>query len=227
MNQSIKSLTEQTKNVSVNGFTITKLKKGDYGYNLIYGVVDDEIEVAFRIDYFKDDDKNATSEIERILNDNVNVVRLISKKFSPEGSKLVKFIDGWILTEYEIGYIFDGKRIDFNVPKCYWLKNQLNKPPIGYGDETVVIMKKLIDVYVRQLKRLMNIKNFELSEIELSDSRVTVEEKEKLRYVQSYVVTGKFFDKEISFIVENLEKENIKKRVKREFAKERKKIIKL
>ena len=81
MNQSIKSLTEQTKDISIEGFTITKFKKGDYGYNLVYGTVDNEIEVAFRVDYFKDDDKNAPSEIEKILNENVEVVRIISKKF--------------------------------------------------------------------------------------------------------------------------------------------------
>lgn len=219
MNQSIKSLTEQTKNISIKGFTIAKFKKGDYGYNLVYGTVDNEIEVAFRIDYFKDDDKNATSEIEKILNENVEVVRIISEKFSPKDSRLVKFVDGWLLTEYEIGYICDGKRIDFNTPKCYWLKNQPNKPPIGYGTETVIVMKKLIEVYVKQLKTLLNIKNFELSKIEMGDNRIKVFEKEKQRYVKSYVVSGKFIDKELSFVVENFEKENLKKRVKSEIKK--------
>lgn len=216
MNQSIKSLTEQTKDLCIDGFTITKFKKGDYGYNLVYGTVDDEIEAAFRVEYFKDDDKNAPAEIEKILNDNVKIVRIISEKFSPKGSKLVKFIDGWILTEYEIGYVYGGKRIDFSTPKCYWLKNQPNNPPIGYGAETVVVMKRLIEVYVKQLSSLLSIKNFELLTIEAGGSRTKVFEKEKQRYVENYIVSGKYNDTELSFVVENFEKENLKKRVKRE-----------
>ena len=217
MGQSIKSLTEQMKDITVSGFVVDKLKRGDYGYNLVYGTVDGTIEVAFRVDYQKDDDPNAPLAISHALSEGVETVRLISQKLSPKYARLVKYIDGWILTEYEMGYEVEGNRIEFNIPKCYWTCEQLDRPPVAYtSQELVAVMKRLIEVYTKQLKLLLNVKNFRLIAIELNGERSTIEENGRWRFVNNYIVTGLCSGQVLTFTVDNLETVNIKKRIKQE-----------
>lgn len=220
MRQSIKSLTEQMKDISVSGFVVDKLKNGDYGYNLVYGIVDGEIEAAFRIDYQKDNDENAPATIARTLNDGVETVRFISQKLSPKFARLVKYIDGWILTEFEFGYEVEGNRIEFTVPKCYWVSEQPNRPPLAYtSEELVAVMKRLIAVYSEQLRLLLSIKNFRLFEIGMNGTRTKVVENGRQRFVNNYTVTGEYSGKYLAFTIDNLETENIKKRIKNELKK--------
>lgn len=208
------------KDISVSGFVVDKLRKGDYGYNLVYGIVDGEIETAFRIDYQKDNDPNAPATIARTLNDGVETVRFISQKLSPEYARLVKYIDGWLLTEYEFGYEVEGNRIEFTVPKCYWVSEQSNRPPVAYtSEELVAVMKSLIAIYSEQLRLLSGIKNFRLLEININGTRTKVVENGRQRFVNNYTVTGEYSDKFLSFTVDNLETENIKKRIKKEIKK--------
>lgn len=69
--------------VEVEGFSVTELKKGDYGYNMAYGVLDGGIEVGFKIPYQKENDALAPRAIEEELKANVGTVRLIAKSCSP------------------------------------------------------------------------------------------------------------------------------------------------
>ena len=72
MAQTIKSLNEMLKDIKVEGFQLRKLKRGLYaGYNLAYGVVDDKIEIGFKILYQKENDPNAKNAIEQTIKDNI------------------------------------------------------------------------------------------------------------------------------------------------------------
>lgn len=154
MMQTIKSLAVMMNSVQVKGFQFDRFKKGDYGYNLVYGVVDDKIQVGFRVDYQKDDDPNAINNIKQSITDDVELVRTINSKLSPKGSSLVKFIDGWHMLSYDMGYEVEGKTIEFAVPKFYSVKNEPNKLPIPYSDlELVKIMKNTIKANVKKLKK--------------------------------------------------------------------------
>ena len=154
MPQTIKSLAVMMNSVQVNGFRFDNLKKGDYGYNLVYGVVDDKIQVGFKIDYQKDDDPNAINNIKQSITENVELVRAISSKLSPKGSSLIKFIDGWHILSYDMEYEVESKTIEFAVPKFYSAKNEPNKPPVPYSAlELIKIMKKAIKTNVKKLKK--------------------------------------------------------------------------
>lgn len=154
MAQTIKSLTAMMNDVHVDGFQFETLKKGDYGYNLVYGAVDGKIQVAFKIEYQKDGDPSAVKNIEQAITENVAIVRMINSKLSPKGSSLVKFIDGWHLLSYDMGYEIAGKTIEFEVPKFYHIKNQPNNPPVPYSaEELIKLMKKTIKTNVKNLKK--------------------------------------------------------------------------
>lgn len=51
MAQTIKSLKQQMDKVDIKDFTVKDYGKGDYGYNIIYGTLDNNIEVSFRMPY--------------------------------------------------------------------------------------------------------------------------------------------------------------------------------
>ena len=74
---------------------------------------------------------------------------------SPNGSALVRFVDGWHILSYDIGYEVDGKIIEFDVPKFYHENNKPNSPPIPYdADKLVKLMKKIIKGNVKKSKAL-------------------------------------------------------------------------
>lgn len=219
MAQSIKSLTSQFKDVKVEGFKLTELRKGDYGYNMALGLVDDEIEVGFKIFYEKDGDDTASANIQEAVKCNVDIVRLIAKKFAPKDSKLVKFIDGETLFTYDIGFEVDGKRIYFTSPQSYLTVNHPSyKPPILYSaQEAMDILKSLIEIYIKNFKILLKSKKLKFLQYEMAKDGETIFENGKQRFIHYSIITCEFSDKQFSFVVKNFEKENIKKRLKQEF----------
>lgn len=155
MAQTIKSLKVMMNNVHVEGFQLENFKRGDYGYNLVYGLVDGKIHVGFKVDYQKDGDPNAIGNIEQSIKEDVGIVRMINSKLSPKGSSLVKFVDGWHVLSYDMGYEVDGSTIEFAVPKFYRKKNMpSNSSPIPYiSKQLVKLMKKTIKLNVKKLKK--------------------------------------------------------------------------
>ena len=80
MAQTIKSLSAMMSDVHVEGVQSDRLKKGYYGYNMVYVVMDGKIQVVFRVDYQKDNDENAVSNTIQSITLDIGIVRMINTK---------------------------------------------------------------------------------------------------------------------------------------------------
>lgn len=212
MAQTIKSLKQQMTNVKVNGFAVKDYKKGDYGYNLVYGLLDDKIEVAFKIPY-QNENADVAKEISEILEQNIGFVRFINAKLIPKDCALVKFIDGEYLNSFQMGIAVDGRNIEFSVFWVYWQKNHPSyKPPIRYSLKQVIKnIKKSVANYIANFKALLDSTEFHYENHSVV-SGLNNTNKTSL----NLKINGSAFGINDSFIVEDFENANIKKILKRQ-----------
>lgn len=218
MKQTIKSLSEQMKKVCIDEFVVEEYKSGDYGYNVVYGLLHNKIKVGFKVAYQKDTDD--VSNIENIINKQIEWVDYISSKLSPENCSLISYINGENLTSFELYYNIDGKIVNFMVPLCYWKKNHpTSMPPIYYSNkELVKVTKKTILSYTKNFKVLLEDKSFDLEKYELSNGeRVLVRGKQK--YIPSVIISGKAYGVCNTFVIQDFENANVKKILKKELEK--------
>lgn len=212
MAQTIKSLKQQMTNVKVDGFVVKDYKKGDYGYNLVCGLLDDKIEVAFKIPYQKEN-ADAVNEISESLEQDVSFVKFINANLIPNDCSLVKYIDGEFLTSFQMGIAVEGRVIEFSLFWVYWKKNHPSyEPPIPYPLKQVINnIKKSAARYVNNLKALLHSTEFHY------ENHVIVSGTRQLnKYALNIKINGSAYGVNGSFIIEDFENANVKKILKRQ-----------
>ncbi len=209
MAQTIKSLKQQMDKVNINGLSIKDYGKGDYGYNIVYGTLDDSIEVSFRMPYHNDN-ADVTDKITEILENNISFVRFINNQLLPKDCTLVKYYDGQYINLFNIGIAVDGYTIEFPMCWVYWVKNHIE--PIQYSSEQIIDnIKKSVNNYYNNFKILLNTKNFTYNNY----SVVTGLDNSN-HIALNLKIMGSAFGVEDSFIIKDFEKANIKKLLKQQ-----------
>ena len=210
MSQTIKDLKQQMEKVKIDGFTIKDYKKGDYGYNNVCGLLDDRIEVSLMVPY-QSKRADATKEISKTLEKDVNLVRFIREKLMPKDCSLTKFIDGEKVGMFEIGITINGHAIEIPLSWIYWIKNHPSyKPPILYSlDQVIKNIKTSVKKYHRNLQILLNSKEFHYENYSVVTG--IKEKKELTRISRDLKINGSAFGTDCSFIVKDFENANIKK----------------
>ncbi len=209
MAQTIKSLKQQMDKVNINGLSIKDYGKGDYGYNIVYGTLDDSIEVSFRMPYHNDN-ADVTDKITEILENNIIFVRFINNQLLPKDCTLVKYYDGQYINLFNIGIAVDGYTIEFPMCWVYWVKNHIE--PIQYSSEQIIDnIKKSVNNYYNNFKILLNTKNFTYNNY----SVVTGLDNSN-HIALNLKIMGSAFGVEDSFIIKDFEKANIKKLLKQQ-----------
>ncbi|MBS7401840.1 MAG: hypothetical protein KIG16_04990 [Eubacteriales bacterium] len=210
MSQIIKDLKQQMEKVKIDGFTIRDYKKGDYGYNIVYGLLDDQIEVSFTIPY-QSKKADATKEISKTLEKDIKFVRFIREKLIPKDCSMIKFIDGEWVGMFEIGITINDHSIEIPISWIYWIKNHPSyKPPISYSLEQVTQnIKTSVKKYHRNLQILLNSKEFHYENYSLVAGLKG--KKDLTRISRNLKINGSAFGTNCSFIVKDFENANIKK----------------
>lgn len=209
MAQTIKSLKQQMDKVDIKDFTVKDYGKGDYGYNIIYGTLDNNIEVSFRMPY-QNENADVTNKITEILEDNISFVRYISAKLLPKECTLVKYYDGQYINLFHIGIVVDGRTIEFPMYWVYWTKNHIE--PIQYSLEQIVEnIKKSINNYYTNFKILLNTKDFTYKSHSVVDGLNNSNE-----LALNLKIIGSAFGVEDSFVINDFENSNIKKALKQQ-----------
>lgn len=210
MSQTIKDLKQQMEKVKIDGFIIKDYKKGDYGYNIVYGLLDDQIEVGFTVPY-QSKKSDATKEISNTLEKDIKFVRFIREKLIPKDCSLTKFIDGEYLTVFDIGITTNGHEIEIPLLWAYLMKNHPSyKPPISYSlDQVIKNIKTSVKKYHRNLQILLNSKEFHYKNYSLVTG--LKEKKALTRISRNLKINGSAFGTDCSFIVKDFENANIKK----------------
>lgn len=220
-NQTIRSLKEQSKNVIVDRFQITDFKKGDYGYNIVYGIWDNKIRIGTKIDYMKDNDPDATNKIKNAIETNIFIADFIKNKVSPKDSELVEYIDGDYISYIILGYKVNNKYFDF----CISLEtSSCPNPfkPVSDEDARIVFQRLLKEIpqNIEQFKKIVYTKNFELIKFERLDHFVIKDKtKKNSEHIQLINIIGKAFNVEDSFIIKDFENANIKQLMKKQLKK--------
>ena len=162
--QSIKSLQEQIKDVDLESFVISKLSRGDYGYNCVEGILNDEIELVFRVPYLKDDDKEAGIKIKNCFK---NCIFVIDKVLVPITKyKLKKFDDGDLLNYMQVEYEVAGHTFNIHIANCE-LSADYHTPPRFFGAEE--LLKTTINTIkdcILNFEVILNTKDFMLEKFE-------------------------------------------------------------
>lgn len=209
MAQTIKSLKQQMDKVDIKDFTVKDYGKGDYGYNIIYGTLDNNIDVSFRMPY-QNENTDVTNKITEILEDNISFVRYISTKLLPKDCTLVKYYDGQYINLFHIGIAVDGRTIEFPMYWVYWTKNRVE--PIQYSLEQIVeSIKKSINNYYSNFKILLNTKDFIYKSHSVVDGLNNSNE-----LALNLKIIGSAFGVEDSFVINDFENSNIKKALKQQ-----------
>ena len=213
MAQTITSLQQQMLDVTVDGFVVKSYKKGDYGYNLVYGLLDDKIEVAFKIFYQKEN-AGATKEITETLEQNIGFVRFINNRLIPKDCALVKFIDGEYLTSFQIGIEVDGHVIEFPLSWVYWEKNHpTHKPPVNYSLKQIIKnIKQAIANYTRNLKVLLKSTDFRYESYAVVSGLNNTSRLPSL----DLKINGSAFGIDGSVVIKDFQNANVKKILKRQ-----------
>lgn len=209
MAQTIKSLQQQMEKIKIAGFSVKGYEKGDYGYNLVYGTLDNQIEVSFKVFYQKDNDE-AIKEIQESIKQDIDFVRFIQDKLIPKNCKLVKFIDGKFLYSFKLGLEIDSKTIEFYLLWAQWIKD--NAPPVYYPlNQLVKNIKISAKKYAKNFKTLLNFPNFKYENHSvisgLTNANINT---------LNILVSGSAFGIQDSFIIKDFENANIKKILKQQ-----------
>ena len=215
MSQTIKDLKQQMDKIKIDGFTINDYKKGDYGYNNVCGLLDDQIEVSFMIPY-QSKKADATKEISKTLEKDIKFVRFIREKLMPKDCSLTKFIDGEYLTAFHIGITTNGHAIEIPLSWVYWIKNHPSyQPPISYSlDQVIKNIKTSVKKYHCNLQILLNSKEFHYENYSLVAGLKG--KKDLTRISRNLKINGSAFGIDCSFIVKDFENANIKKILKQQ-----------
>jgi hypothetical protein len=158
--QTIKSLQAQIKNVTLDNFALTKLSRGDYGYNSAEGILDGKIEVVFKIPYMKDND----SEAAKTIADCFEVCKLtVEKILIPATRYSLKKYDGARLLLYsQIEYEIAGHTFTIYIEKCEPSK-ATHLPPRFFGfEEYISKMKAAVKKHIANFETILNTKDFRL-----------------------------------------------------------------
>lgn len=211
MSQTIKSLKQQMSKIDVDGFTPTDYKRGDYGYNLVYGTVDGDVEAAFRIPYQKDGDE-AIPKITDELKYNVGIVRGIRDKLAPKDCRIIKYIDGENTVCFTIGIEVAGIGAEITLPWMV-LRDNTHKLETLTPQAVFADISRILAAYTKNLKLIASTDGFTPIKCTQADG-----ERKKGRHytVPRTVVTGTAYGVTDSFCIDDLEKDNVKKILKRE-----------
>lgn len=209
MAQTIKSLQQQIEKINIAGFSVNGYKKGDYGYNLVCGTLDNEIEIYFKVFYQKENDE-AIKEVQKSIEQDIAFVKFIQEKLLPKDCKLIKFIDGEFLYSFKLGLEIDGKTIEFYLLWAHCVKD--NTPPVYYPfNQLVTNIESAVKNYTKNFKILLNFPKFKYENHSVV-SNLTNKHPNAL----NIIVNGSAFGVNGSFIVRDFENANIKKILKQQ-----------
>ena len=229
MAQSIKSLKEQVKDIKIDNFVINEFGRGDYGYNMLYGLFDNKVVVGTLIPHMKDSDAGAPAKIATLINNDISTAKSIQQRYTPQNCELICFIDCNRIMTVELGYLVQGVPFWFEISKTWHKKNhQPYEFPIEYTPKQFAKeFNKSIDANVANLKTILNTKGFTFEKYDRIVTGYNTGKPEvakrtnKITYEWSaahdYQFFGKANGKDITFTIPiiKFEKLNMKKYMKK------------
>jgi len=205
--QSIKSLQEQAKKVKLEKFAIVKFSRGDYGYNSVESLFDNEVEVHLQIPYMKDDDKNAEQYIENIFKNAEQIIELLLIPITKH--KLKKFDEASLLLYSQVEYQVENHTINILIPKAVTYKEAYRPPSFFSMEDYLKVMKNTLKIHLLNLEIIMNTRKFVFEKFEEAEGR---------GMVSFYKITGSAYGVSNSFTIkqEDFVKINMAKTMKAE-----------